>query len=659
MNILKIYPGNYKLSQTLDKEEKKFISYIEKNVSKHLEAIESLGIFMFDINPIFKRNEFHKFGMYISENEGLVTFSFLKKEMNKDLIDQYIDIVKEIEANITERLLGAKMLIKKVNDSKILKFPYRHIIVFSKDEPKFFSNVSKFKKLSLYAAYNNFWPLTLNRPPVRIKELALFNGDYNVPYDKNFKYLTSDEIISIIERLAPEYTCLMKEKVNISVEEGKTAIDTNLLKITGNESEYKVFMLDDSQVKLVNEFSLGHRVLLANPGAGKSVILLSKAFKFCKTYQDSNVLLTCYNNNLADSYNFKKVQANMRSNNLYVMTFHKLVSTILKNELGISCVNNYPTEDQIKECIQAVSENKVNIRFDAIFIDEVQIFDPLYLELCYKLLKSSDSIFLMAGDINQSVRNQSRRGDVPWKKMNVQLDFTGRVRYIEKNYRNTKEISLYLSNMLEFMNCKMLECEMERFSEYDCNNIETFNKNSGFLKVELINRAEIKEKTIKAVKNLLKEHKLTYSDIAIIFPYKTNMGSYSFLYWLKQGLEEENIPYSLICTDGTEFNKTRYSKTNGITLTTIDSSLGLDFKAVILAGLYPCTYVSELKTNIVKWEELGRLTIDQKNSVQTILRKIYTACSRAREYLYCICDLPKDSMISELLLSGIREEINV
>ena len=52
-----------------------------------------------------------------------------------------------------------------------------------------------------------------------------------------------------------------------------------------------------------------------------------------------------------------------------------------------------------------VKQGKVKLRFKAIFIDEVQIFDPLYLELCYRLLEDDDDrVFLMAGDLNQAVR---------------------------------------------------------------------------------------------------------------------------------------------------------------------------------------------------------------------------------------------------------------
>ena len=64
------------------------------------------------------------------------------------------------------------------------------------------------------------------------------------------------------------------------------------------------------------------------------------------------------------------------------------------------------------------------------------------------LENDDDHLFLMAGDLNQSIRAKSRRGDVPWKQMRgINLDFTGRVRYIEKNYRNSKEVSEYIFRM--------------------------------------------------------------------------------------------------------------------------------------------------------------------------------------------------------------------
>ena len=152
-------------------------------------------------------------------------------------------------------------------------------------------------------------------------------------------------------------------------------------------------------------------MILANPGAGKSVLLLSKAFKYASMYKESKVLLTCYNNNLADSYRFKQACANFGDNhNLHIMTFHKLVKKIYDECLHVKCASNIATDEEIQTCINLIHSGKVNLKFKAIFIDEVQNFDPLYLELCYALLDGRQTTFLMAG-LNQAVKTE-RRGCV-------------------------------------------------------------------------------------------------------------------------------------------------------------------------------------------------------------------------------------------------------
>lgn len=98
-------------------------------------------------------------------------------------------------------------------------------------------------------------------------------------YDKTFKSLSELECRAIFERLAPEYTVVLNETINVCVAEKKTLVTEADLRITGKELEYKTFFLDEYQVGVVNDMGKGHRVILANPGAGKSVLLLSKAFK--------------------------------------------------------------------------------------------------------------------------------------------------------------------------------------------------------------------------------------------------------------------------------------------------------------------------------------------------------------------------------------------
>ena len=71
---------------------------------------------------------------------------------------------------------------------------------------------------------------------------------------------------------------------------------------------------------------------------GRKKSLLSKAFKYAGMYKESNILLTCYNSNLADSYCFKRSCANFgEGSNLHIMTFHKLVKKIYEECLSEKC----------------------------------------------------------------------------------------------------------------------------------------------------------------------------------------------------------------------------------------------------------------------------------------------------------------------------------
>ena len=100
------------------------------------------------------------------------------------------------------------------------------------------------------------------------------------------------------------------------------------------------------------------------------------------------------------------------------------------------------------------------------------------------------------------------------------------------------------------------------------------------------------------------------------------------------------------------FNRKRYSDSNGVVISTIDSSLGLDFKAAIVAGLYPYNYVFRddysYKT-ISSWSVIKNMPDDDQLQVQTQMRAIYTACSRARDVLYVLSDLTPGSPMEEIL----------
>lgn len=604
---IRLWPQDYERKEHITKAEKALLRYAARNFQSGHIAV--------GIDPLGLSSEKIKLGMYISPNKGLITFSIYTGKISALPVVFYRNYVEMVEGKIQERLLDSKLLIVRNGQNKALKFPYKHIVMFP-DEIAGKASVSpeELTQLLNYATFDSFRPITSSGKEKRIEDLRMFDG-IRCPYDKTFKTLSTAECRAIFERLAPEYTVVMNETENVRIAEKKTFVTDVDLRITGREVEYKTFFLDEYQVGVVNDMGKGHRVILANPGAGKSVLLLSKAFKYASLYKDSKVLLTCYNNNLADSYNFKRNCANFGENdNLFIMTFHKLVKKIYEECLHSHCETNIATDEEIQKCIDWVKQGKVNLKFKAIFIDEVQIFDPLYLELCYSLLEEDeDHVFLMAGDLNQAVRALSRKGDAPWKRINgVHLDFTGRVRYIEKNYRNSKEIGEYISHMLQHMNTRLSMLDLINSLEYEYNSFKIGTNPTVALKVQTgVQRIDIKKQVVAAIKEISTKYKISYSDIAVLFPYRqVPYHKYYFLYWLQQGLDEEGIPYSMIINEheGSHI-KARQGDISGVIISTIESSLGLDFKAVILAGLYPYNYVNvdgEVVGEIKTWTSIKK-----------------------------------------------------
>lgn len=652
---VKIWPKEYEKKDHINACER----FLLRNALRNLKS----GSFAIGIDPVGLCTEQVHMGMYISPMEGLITFSIVQGKMNPESVAGYLFMEKTIEKSIYDRLLNSRLLIVRNGEKKILKFPYKHIYIFpDEDVPVTSCDDDTLLSFAPYSAVRFFIPTTAKNRPKFVKDLHIFD-EVRMPYDTNFNGISDDECKAIFERLAPEYTVVLKEKDEVEVPEITYDIPAESEELNGKEVEYRTFYLDDYQVSQINEMGRGHRVMLANAGAGKSVLLLSKAFKYASMYKDKNILLTCYNNNLADSYKFKKNCAGLSDDphrKLYILTLHKLVEKLFWECLGRS-VDGFATDEQIQECINLVKSKRINIRFKAIFVDEVQIFTPLYLELCYALLeKSDDALFLMAGDLNQTVRNQSRRGDAPWKKIaDGSLDFTGRVKYIKKNYRNSPEISGFLNRILVYMNAYLSKFKMINIDEFEYDLFENGVSKNVALNIKTgIERRNIQSETIKAIKEIVQKYRIGYSEIAILYPVKDNKAlNYHIQYWIRTALEGERIPFSFISAteDG---QRARYSNSNGVVISSIDSSLGLDFRAVILTGLYPYTYVFNKnghRKRLSNWNSVKGLSEDEKESTQIQMRKLYTACSRAREVLYVLSDVESGTVMDDIIRNGEKK----
>lgn len=615
---------------------------IERDIYLKIKRTKINCWFLVDIDPVGLCNEKVRMGIIIHPEKGVISFSMhsdISSEVMSISANMYIGMVEDKIYNL---LVESAMLIQSKDSKKVFKYPYKHIAILGEVDNTTHTRCYSTDCFSSTTDIEN-----------------LFNGDFSKPYGTDSVHISDEEAVAILSKLAPEYTVVKPQKLNVEV----STMDVDIVNveelpaITGNEIEYASFLLDEEQVKYVNEMGTGHRVLLANAGAGKSVLLLSRAYRYASAHKKSRVLITCYNNNLVDAYKFKNGCASGEvHNNLFIMTFHTLVKKIYKECLNTRLLGEYPTEQEIQDLLLYIKKGMVKLDFSAIFIDEVQIFQPLYLDICYSLLGSNeDALFMLAGDLNQTVRSQSRKGDAPWKKINDgRLNFQGRVKYISQNYRNSEQISRYLNRMLSYMNFRLSENNLINIDEFEYNIFGTGPSKNIALEIKTgISRMDICKKTVDSIIEIATKYKIGYSDIAVLFPYKeSRILKYYILFWISQELRKRGIEYSLIFGDNRDGERKQYSKTNGVILSTIDSSLGLDFKAVILSGLYPYQFVYSddgKSKKINSWSQLKKLTADEQENFKVQLRKIYTACSRAREVLYVLSDIEEGSPFEDVL----------
>ncbi|UKI12273.1 MAG: hypothetical protein L6V84_05920 [Oscillospiraceae bacterium] len=139
-------------------------------------------------------------------------------------------------------------------------------------------------KLLHYATFESFRPITSQG---KEKKNRRFDDiwRYKEDYDKAFKSLSESECKAIFERLAEEYTVVMNETEKCKkIAENKSLITEKDLRITGREVEYKnFFSLMNIKLVSLTIWVKGHRVILANPGAGK------KVYCYCRKHSNTRV----------------------------------------------------------------------------------------------------------------------------------------------------------------------------------------------------------------------------------------------------------------------------------------------------------------------------------------------------------------------------------
>lgn len=639
----RIIPSNYSEQSSFSTPVKQFLTSLKKKYSDGLAAIKS-----------YEENG-GNVGVFLVPNRGIVVFKMMSLE-EKDIDFLYNKMyyaackgqLEKFRAFYTDKMLMSKKLYwsNQNNTNKCFRYPTRFVFVFE--------NIHKDK---------------INKDKLALSDIDIFFKGFDNFFDNNdvltnfepyvesdFKTIEQELYGAIIERIIPEYSTLVDIVPQEKSESQRKKTDFKFAPITGKEREFRALSLDDEQIKIINDTKPGHYITLANPGTGKSVLLVSKAYRIKSANKDSKVLITCYNNNLMQHHSEFAVLSGMSESGLYIKTFHKLITQALEEEnlYRVNHLNDDGLSSEFQKAIDIFEENydagKIKMKFDAIFIDEVQLFEPRWIDLCYKMLGQDpqNAVFELFGDINQNVREMQLKKKAPWQQLKLVPSFKGRYKKIVKNYRNTQRIAKYLNALITDFNDYLAKRGIQ-FDDEDMGMTTVFNDTLG----EKVTVAISSHATYARIANLIKSRvnkgEAQYSDYAIIYPASKIKDLFSPIQLITDALDKNRIPYDFICGDIA--TKKKVFECTGVILTTIDSSLGLDFKHVIFCGLHFWDYFYNPETGIISNFTNGLLSSNPValDKLSEIGKKIYSACSRARLSLEVMDDLDKDSPIRQIL----------
>ena len=474
---------------------------------------------------------------------------------------------------------------------------------------------------------------------------------------------------NIFQRLCPEITIprkfILDDRRTISIKEAA---------LSQMDRAVQSYRLDNWQIDIVNRINKGNQLILACAGSGKSVLLISKCFKLASLNPCEDFLITCYNRNLNNYYQWAISQAGFIDKNVKCTTFLGLCKQLLESN-RISLPTSYPHQQNeyydtlFEKANNALATGQIKERFYGIFIDEVQIFKPEWYRFCFNLLKSKnddDHYFVIAGDKSQDIKNNIKHGKAPWQGGGSGYpEYRGKTLPIETNYRNSKPINDAIDRYVSCAKAIGAKIGVDFTSDPELflrgTAYRPGNKPTLSMVKELSNEGEA-EAICSAIRDLLKKG---YSevDIAVIVynrrqPYTTKGWKthyYNLLPHIKQIFYKENWEMPSILIPG-ESEGATYGSRRGVTIATIEGSLGLDFRAVILAGLRPLG--SHEKVQVL--EDFDGLTEEKLEEKQEAFKKninfLYTGCTRAKDELTIILSAPKgESIYMDMLRDSMGE----
>lgn len=277
-------------------------------------------------------------------------------------------------------------------------------------------------------------------------------------------------------------------------------------------------------------------------------------------------------------------------------------------------------EDYALKILEKEYEISDDLKYDYIFVDEMQDLDPMQILALCKLTKKS---IVLSGDANQRIY---KKCPVKYDELGLKVKQKGRKKVLKKNYRSTAEI-VRLANSLNFYDNEDKLAEKQFVKEGDK---PVIHRTKDYLAAA--------KYIIEKIKKIHNEN--PQKTIAIISREevkKKTSGKSSFRLYL-----EKNLIYHTFTDINSYYKKFDQSKERQVFYTNPYDVKGLEFDVVFITDFNKKYYpnLDELdkmyNSNESKQKEL--LDDDILEFINIEKKLLYVAMSRAKEQLYLIAN---------------------
>lgn len=466
----------------------------------------------------------------------------------------------------------------------------------------------------------------------------------------------------------------------LSIFTNSTSLDMGSLVLDEKINDFRVssmlkrFELDESQIHKIETQNSENRIILAEAGTGKSVILFSKAQRIAALNPGKEILMLAYNNYLIQETIRKREFENIKTSEIDIFTIDRYLEDLYQKHVQEKEeTERFDKTNIIKQLLPIIDKLP---KYDAIFIDEIQQFQGEWIDFLFQMLNSHEKgkyCFVLCGDINQSSSESEKTP--AWKRANLP-SFQGRRIKLDVKYRSTESINLFAGELVK--NIYTLYARNEMKVLYELEGEETYNvelrDNEELEDIVAIDYDDVKffhtsrdqkpndeieegcptrESDIVDYIQNLKNNDYDLRELVILYPFQKIFGV-EYVKNIEEELKKRDIQYaSTRAIDETEYITYDQIKCS-LAIASIEKCIGLDFKYVMIIGLDSFgTYPLKPPKNVRYETDIQNLDYD---FFRRQISQFYIAMTRAKKKLFV--EIPanyttrksRDDMFKKILL---------